>query len=166
MTLHDPKSLVLQFYQHFDQCQIDQATELLALDFVAHLAGQEKPLNREAFQAFGLSMNQAFRQSQHLFDQVIVQENQVVTCGTFTATHLGEFQGLPATGKSVRFAVIHIDRVKHGKIVEHWGQGDALSLMQQLGVVVLPGPSLLPSLIKARLSQLFNRDSYRKHPQP
>jgi predicted ester cyclase len=30
---------------------------------------------------------------------------------------------------------MHIDRVENGQIAEHWGQGDALGLMQQLGIV-------------------------------
>ncbi|MDF5731266.1 MAG: ester cyclase [Rhizonema sp. PD38] len=31
----------------------------------------------------------------------MVEGDKVVTCGTFTATHLGDFQGLPATGKQM-----------------------------------------------------------------
>jgi SnoaL-like polyketide cyclase len=80
-----------------------------------------------------------------------------VTCGTFTATHLGEFQGLPPTGKQISLSIMHIDRVEDGKIVEHWGQGDALGLMQQLGIVFLPGPKLVPYILKGFASKLFGR---------
>jgi hypothetical protein len=83
----------------------------------------------------------------------------VVTCGKFTATHLGEFQGLPPTGKQISLSIMHIDRVANGKIVEHWGQGDALGLMQQMGIVFLPSPKLLPYILKGVASKLFKKSA-------
>lgn len=83
----------------------------------------------------------------------------MVTCGTFTATHLGEFQGLPPTGKQISLAVMHIDRVENGKIAEHWGQGDALTPMQQLGIVFLPGPKLIPHIFRGAASKLFKKSA-------
>ncbi len=90
---------------------------------------------------------------------MIVEGEKVVTCGTFTATHLGDFQGLPPTGKPIKLSIMHIDRVEDGRIVEHWGQGDALGLMQQLGIVFLPGPTFLPRILKSFLSKLFKKPS-------
>ncbi|WP_017297161.1 ester cyclase [Nodosilinea nodulosa] len=149
------QDIVLQFYQAFDDRQIEQAVDLLAPGFVAHLAGMPEPLDKEQFKQFGLSFYTAFSQGKHSFDQVIVSEDKVVTCGTFTATHLGSFQGLPPTGQSIRLSIMHIDRIKDGQIVEHWGQGDALGLMQQLGIVFLPGPQLLPHLLKGAIAKLL-----------
>ena len=59
----------------------------------------------------------------------------VVGRHTTTVTHNGEFMGIPATGKQVTIAEIHIVRIVNGKAVEHWGQADQLGMMQQLGVV-------------------------------
>ena len=50
---------------------------------------------------------------------------------------------------------MHIDRVEDGKIVEHWGQGDALGLMQQLGIIFLPGPTLVLQIVKHSLFKRF-----------
>jgi predicted ester cyclase len=47
--------------------------------------------------------------------------------------------GIPPTGNTVRGEELHISRIAAGKIVERWGQGDNLGLMQQLGVVPPPG---------------------------
>jgi len=52
---------------------------------------------------------------------------------------------------------MHIDRVENGKIVEHWGQGDVLGLMQQLGIVFLLDPKLLPFILKGVSSKLFKK---------
>lgn len=93
MLIEQNKALVLQFYKAFDDRRIDQALDLLDPNFVAHLAGVPEPLNGEGFKQFGMSFYSAFGQGQHKFDEVIVSDDRVVTCGTFTATHLGEFQG-------------------------------------------------------------------------
>ena len=151
------KALVLQFYKAFDDRKMDQALDLLASDFVAHQAGVPEPLNGEGFKQFGMSFYLAFSQGQHNFDEVIVSDDRVVTCGTFTATHLGEFQGLPPTGKRISLSIMHIDRVEDGKILEHWGQGDALGLMQQLGIVFVPGPKLFPHILRGIASKLFRK---------
>ena len=42
---------------------------------------------------------------------------------------------MSATGKSVEFESIDIIRVEDGKVAEHWGVTDTLSLMQQLGAI-------------------------------
>jgi predicted ester cyclase len=159
MLTEQNKALVLQFYKAFDDRQMDQALDLLAPNFVAHLAGIPGRLDGEGFKQFGMSFYLAFSQGQHIFDEVIVSGDRVVTCGTFIATHLGEFQGLPPTGKQISLSIMHIDRVEDGKIVEHWGQGDALGLMQQLGIIFLPGPKLLPSILKGIASKLVKKSA-------
>jgi predicted ester cyclase len=157
MLSEQNKAIVLQFYKAFDDRKMEQALKLLAPNFVAHLAGVPEQLDGEGFKQFGMSFYLAFSQGRHVFDEVIVSGDKVVTWGTFTAKHLGEFQGLPPTGKQIRLAIAHIDRLEDGKIVEHWGQGDALGLMQQLGIVFLPSPKLLPPILKGVFSKLFKK---------
>ena len=41
-----------------------------------------------------------------------------------------------------------------GRVAEHWFQLDALSLLQQLGLVVIPGPRLLPRILTHQLEKL------------
>jgi ketosteroid isomerase-like protein len=47
MSIEQNKATVLQFYQAFDNRNIDQALALLAPNFVAHLAGIPQPLDRQ-----------------------------------------------------------------------------------------------------------------------
>ncbi|MGV0025258.1 ester cyclase [Phormidesmis priestleyi] len=157
MTVEQPRDTVLQFYRAFDDRKIDHAMTLLAPSFVAHLAGAPEALDSEGFKQFGMSFYLAFLEGQHIFDQIIVEGDKVVTCGMFVATHLGEFQGLPATGKQIKLSVMHLDLVEDGKIVEHWGQGDALGLMQQLGIIFLPSPSLIPGILRNQIAKAFKK---------
>ena len=66
---------------------------------------------------------------------VVAQNDLVVLRTPFSGTHLGEFFGVPATGRRVEIGSIHICRVVDGLIVEHWGNGDDLGLMQQIGAI-------------------------------
>ena len=54
-------------------------------------------------------------------------------------THKGEFMGIAPTGKPIDISEIHIVRIDGDKMVEHWGNGDELGMMQQLGVIPSPG---------------------------
>jgi predicted ester cyclase len=53
-------------------------------------------------------------------------------------THQGEFMGIDPTGNRVTITGVDILRIADGKIVEHWGKFDDLSMMQQLGVISEP----------------------------
>ena len=124
MSVQTNKNLVLEFYRAFDNRDIDKAFSCLGANFIAHLAGIPEVLDRDGFKKFGMGFYSAFTEGRHQFDEVIVQDD-IVTCGTFTAMHTGEFQGLPPTKKQIKISIMHIDLIEQEKIVEHWGQGDA-----------------------------------------
>lgn len=48
-------------------------------------------------------------------------------------THLGTFNGIPATGKTVAMPGMTILRFDNGKCVERWSTSDFLKLLQQIG---------------------------------
>lgn len=54
---------------------------------------------------------------------------------TATATHLGELNGIPPTGKKITVTGTATDRIVNGKIVEEWSHWDTLGMLQQLGVL-------------------------------
>ena len=62
------------------------------------------------------------------------EDDRVAARFVETGTHTGEFFGIPATGKSVKFSEIGILRIADGKVVESWYDVDMLGLMGQLGV--------------------------------
>jgi len=79
----------------------------------------------------------AFSNIQVTTEDIIAEEDKVVSRVTFRGTHTGEFMGIAPNKREVTVMQISIDRIADGKIVEHWGLADQLSLMHQLGV----GPS-------------------------
>ena len=75
----------------------------------------------------------------------------------FTGTHTGPFRGLPPTNRRVRFSGLEINRMIDGKVAEHWFQLDALTLFEQLGLRVVPGPRLLPRLLASPITKLLGK---------
>jgi steroid delta-isomerase-like uncharacterized protein len=69
----------------------------------------------------------------------IAEGDKVVLRWKVVATQKGAFGGIPATGKSATWTGISIFRIAEGKVAEEIGEEDALSVLQQLGVVPLLG---------------------------
>ena len=59
----------------------------------------------------------------------------VMTYKTYHGTNLGNFLGVPGTGRKVSFETVDAMRVVDGRITEHWGVANLYSVMQQLGVL-------------------------------
>lgn len=70
-------------------------------------------------------------------EDVVAEEDKVVSRNVVTGTHQGEYMGLAPTGKSVAYNEIFILRFAGGRVAETWGIVDVLSQMRQLGA--LPG---------------------------
>ena len=69
-----------------------------------------------------------------MHDQV-AEDDKVVTRWSATGTHAGDFAGVPATGRLVTVSGIHIHRVRHGRLTEHWEELNLLGVLRQLGVL-------------------------------
>jgi predicted ester cyclase len=42
---------------------------------------------------------------------------------------------VPATGRPVVVSGIHIHRVRHGRLIEHWEELNVLGVLRQIGVL-------------------------------
>lgn len=63
---------------------------------------------------------------------IIAEEDHVCFRAKMTATHEGEFMGIPPTHKKISFTGIVIHRIENGKFAESWNEIDLLSIRQQL----------------------------------
>ena len=65
--------------------------------------------------------------------------DKVWTRVNHVGTHTGELQGIAPTGKVVSIGAMSVQRLAGGKIVEMWDFTDEMGMMQQLGVIPVPG---------------------------
>lgn len=141
MSTEENKALLQRFYDEvFNEGNLDVVDELIAADAVEHeeFPGLEGS-GREVAKQFITIIRSAFPDVRVQAHDMIAEGDRVAARITFTGTHQGEFLGIPPTGKQVEVSTIDIIRVANGKMVEHWGVTDNLTMMQQLGVVPTPG---------------------------
>ncbi len=132
------KDLVAGLYAAMDRHDFEAAAAKLGPSFVFRVADNPPVSTREEFVGVLKMFYTAFPDGRHEFRDILADADLVVTAGTWTGTHQGTFQGVPASNKRVRINVIHIDRVVDDHVVEHRGVADFMSLMQQLGAVGEP----------------------------
>jgi steroid delta-isomerase-like uncharacterized protein len=74
-------------------------------------------------------------------DEMMSVGDRVVVRWHYSGTHKNPFEGIQPTGRRVTGPGISIHRFQGDRIQESFVAWDALGLMQQLGVVTLPGKS-------------------------
>lgn len=65
-------------------------------------------------------------------DDVVAAGDRVASRWTFAGTHIGEFNGLPASGREFSVHGMSIEHIADGRIAERWATADLLSLLQQI----------------------------------
>jgi steroid delta-isomerase-like uncharacterized protein len=147
MDHQEPQELVRAFFDEaWNKGNLGFIDEHYAPDFVLHALWQNTSLGR-AGDASGpeLAKQVIARWRNALPDMYMTVEEQfvdgdtVVTRHRSGGTHEREFQGIPATGRYAEISGITITRVADGKIAEAWTCWDALSMLQQLGIIPKPG---------------------------
>jgi predicted ester cyclase len=112
--------------------------ELLTPDHVSH-----DPMNPSGgLQAVKDSIKKyrsAFPDCRCEIDELLTVGDRVVVRWHFSGTHKNQFEGIAPTGRRVSGTGISIERFAGDKIRETYTNWDALGMMQQLGVVTLPG---------------------------
>ena len=111
--------------------------EVCAPEFVNHAAVPEARLGPEGVKRVVGFSRTAMPDQRWTQEMLIAEGDLVVIHGVREATWQAEsFRGVATPkGKPVAVELVHIFRVRDGKIVEHWAVRDDLALMKQLGVL-------------------------------
>lgn len=120
--------------------ELDLVDDLFANDYVMHNPDLPEEIHGpEAFKEYVRMERSAFPDLTCSAEARVIEGNTVATRFTNRGTHEGEFMGIDPTGSEVTVSGIVINRYDNGKLVETHVVGDSLGLLQQLGVVELPG---------------------------
>ena len=134
----DNATLVRRVFEEvINEGKFDTAKELIGPGYVNY-SFPGVPPGPEGFMGVIGAFLAAFPDMKVTVQEVIADGDRVSTRGRMTGTHKGDFQGIPATGKSVDIGYIDVWRAEDGKLVENWVEMDRMGMMQQLGVIPSP----------------------------
>ena len=136
MTLEENKAIVRRFYEAFGENDLAALKDVLAPDVEQYGHSATTPQNREEILQGIRMWNEAFSDSFYTIEEQLAEGDKVATRVGFRSTHsLGEFMGLPPSGKQITVKGMSIERIKDGQIVERRISYDQMGIMQQLGLV-------------------------------
>jgi steroid delta-isomerase-like uncharacterized protein len=105
--------------------------ELATEDFTPHTFGPMPP-GREPLKQVLPRMAQGLKDPVFEIEDVIAEGDRVAVRLTTSATHVGDFMGMPASGNRYTIPEIHIFRIRDGQVSEHWHAFDRAALLEQL----------------------------------
>lgn len=134
MSTEHNKQTTRRLYELLNAGQVAEVGELVSADYEEHdpLPGQgtgrDGALDRFSMLTTALAPH-------FTIEDLVAEGDRVVVRWTNAGTHVGEFAGIPATGKTFTIAGVDIYRVADGRLREHWHVIDQLSMLGQLGLL-------------------------------
>lgn len=136
----DNKAVVSRSFEQLSTV-VESHDDLYGDDWVGHFPGMP-PLDAEGHKMYSKVMELAFPDLDRRVEDLVAEGDKVVARWSARGTHLGDFNGLPPTGKVATSSGITIFRIAGGRIVEEWAESDMLGLLQQVGAIPTPaGPA-------------------------
>jgi steroid delta-isomerase-like uncharacterized protein len=140
MSTETNKELVRRYQEAHNANNLDALDAIVAADLITHSQMPGVPSGIEGGKIVHRMAVAAFPDFRAEIEDLIAEGDKVVARLTFRGTHSGtEFMGIPPSGRQFAFSATSIFRIAGGKIVEHWGEEDALGWLQQLGAMPAPG---------------------------
>ena len=137
MSIEENKKIVRRYQEIYNSNDLDVLDEVVSEDLLTPKIMPGIPTGIEGAKAAHRIMLAGFPDYRTVIDDLFAEGDKVAARISMSGTNTGSFMGIPATGKHVSFTGIYIARIANGKIVEHWGEEDSVSLLQQLGALSL-----------------------------
>ena len=139
MSTDDNKALLKKFYADvFEKGNPDAAVNYIAKDAVDHQGMPGQKAGLEGIIEFFKLMHAAYPELKVTVDDMIAEGDKVVATMTMKGVNKGPFMGTPASNKEITMKFIDIVKFKDGKMTEHWGYGNDMEVMAQMGMVPMP----------------------------
>jgi steroid delta-isomerase-like uncharacterized protein len=135
MSISDAaKSVVLRNTEEVQgQGKFEVFDQLFADDFVDHTTQPGTTPDKAGVRKLDTYLRQSFPDFHAEIHWQLADGDRVTTFKTYHGTHEGPFLGIAPTHRKIQFETVDVMRVQNGKITDHWGVGNLLSLMRQIG---------------------------------
>lgn len=121
------------------QFSLDQVGERYAENYVRHMTGGVPDIQGvDAFAEYLAALHTGFPDFHCTVEDTLAAGDKVAIRYRCMGTQTGEWNGIPASGKSLDFSTTIIHQIADGKVMEDWVDYDSLGFMQQLGFELTP----------------------------
>jgi steroid delta-isomerase-like uncharacterized protein len=125
--------LVRAGFEALNAGDLDACIELVSPDLIINLAELPEPLHgRDIWRQGAAMFRSAFPDLHAEIEDIFGSGDRVAVRLTMSATHRGEYLGIPATGRPVSYVSHEFYRVEDGLIAEEWLCSDTTSLLRQI----------------------------------
>jgi len=138
-TLEENKGIIRRYREAHNANNLDALDAIVAKDVISHNALPGLPPGLEGGKMAHKAFLVPFPDIQTKTEHLVAEGDKVIEWYSARGTNTGEFMGMPATGKKFEITSVVVYRLANGKIVETWGLNDGQSLLQQLGMLPMPG---------------------------
>lgn len=139
MTSNDKKAVARRAIELWATESDADADELLAASYVNHqepsTKGGRRDESRRSYEALIRHYHEAFSDAEVEVRRQLAEGDRVATHWRFSATHTGEYRGVPPTHRRITWTGISVDRFEDGKIAESWVDWDMFTFLDGLGLV-------------------------------
>jgi steroid delta-isomerase-like uncharacterized protein len=131
------KKLVQRYFEEaWNQGRLSLLDTLLDKHYINHTPSTPNPPpGPDGLKPIVAAIRRAFPDLHYDIQDLVVNDSMAVARVIMTGTQLDSLFDLPATGKKISVNQINMEKIRNGKIIEHWRVTDELSLMKQLGFV-------------------------------
>lgn len=122
------------FEEAWNQGRVDVLDELLTCDYVNHSPSVPNPApGPSGLKPIIRGMRDGIGDLHYEILDMVETPEKVAVYVRLTGRHTGMLFGLAPTGRAIDVRQMQIERLRDGRICEHWRITDERSLMEQLG---------------------------------
>jgi steroid delta-isomerase-like uncharacterized protein len=126
-------ALIRESVEAFNAGDTNRLLTIAAPDIIIHYAEMPEPLHgRDTWQQGFELIKRAFPDLEIHVDDLVAANDKVALRLRLHGTHQGEFQGIPATGRTITYVSHEFYRVANGMVAEEWICSDLASLFREL----------------------------------
>ena len=138
IAMNGPKAVAHRFYEIYSSGDADRFDEICSPDLRGHAgAGADLEQFKQNYDGFIEAFPDLTADVRH----VVAEDDLVSTWVSYTGTHQGEFAGVPASGREVRFAAWDLMRIDGDRIVELTEYCDLFTVLNQIGALPTAAPA-------------------------
>jgi steroid delta-isomerase-like uncharacterized protein len=127
------KELARRYVEEVFNGNLDAIEDIVHPNFVNHHGSP--PPGPGPFRERVERLRLAFPDIEYRVLDAISEGDKVALRVEASGTQLGEFRGVPPSGKHAIWAGMEFFRIEDGKVIEHWASHDELGRYQQIGAL-------------------------------